>query len=144
MIGKKLLIAGVLLTLLIGLSFAQALRPAQDRPQPAAAQDGIEFYFSPEGGAAEAVIHEINQAREQVLVAAYYFTSAPIARALLDTHRRGVDVRILLDQRQRTAQYSSSTFFVNQGLPTYLARGYAMPRRCNSRLRNGRRRMACA
>jgi phosphatidylserine/phosphatidylglycerophosphate/cardiolipin synthase-like enzyme len=44
-------------------------------------------------------------------------TSAPIAKALLDAHKRGVKVEVILDKSQRTQKYSSATFLYNQGIP---------------------------
>jgi phosphatidylserine/phosphatidylglycerophosphate/cardiolipin synthase-like enzyme len=76
-----------------------------------------EVYFSPHGGCTEAVIRELNKAKSTVLVQAYSFTSAPIAKALLDAHKRGVRVEVILDKSQRTDKYSSATFFYNAGIP---------------------------
>ena len=47
-------------------------------------------YFSPHGGATDAVVREIHAATQQILVQAYSFTSAPIAKALVDAHKRVV------------------------------------------------------
>ena len=60
------------------------------RPTPAASQDGVEVFFSPNGGCTEAMIDEIQNAKGSILVQAYSFTSAPIAKALLNAHKRGV------------------------------------------------------
>ena len=49
---------------------------------------------------------------------AYSFTSAPIAKAVLDAHKRGVRVEVILDKSQRTEKYSSADFMANQGVPT--------------------------
>jgi phosphatidylserine/phosphatidylglycerophosphate/cardiolipin synthase-like enzyme len=76
-----------------------------------------EVYFSPHGRATEAIIRELNKANNSVLVQAYSFTSAPIAKALLNAHKRGVKVEVILDKSQRTDQYSSATFLNNQGIP---------------------------
>jgi phosphatidylserine/phosphatidylglycerophosphate/cardiolipin synthase-like enzyme len=38
-------------------------------------------------------------------VQAYSYTSAPIAKALLDAHKRGVKVQVILDKSQRTEKY---------------------------------------
>ena len=78
---------------------------------------GWEVYFSPRGGCTEAVIRELNKAKNTILVQAYSFTSAPIAKALLNAHKRGVKVEVILDKSQRTQKYSSATFFLNQGIP---------------------------
>ncbi len=76
-----------------------------------------QVYFSPKGGCTEAIVKELSQAKTSVLVQAYSFTSAPIAKALLDTHKRGVKVQVVLDKSQRTEKYSSATFLTNQGIP---------------------------
>ena len=48
------------------------------------------LYFSPDGGATQAIVKEIDSATLEILVQAYSFTSAPIAKALVDARRRGV------------------------------------------------------
>ena len=67
----------------------------------------VSIYFSPDGGCTDAVVRELAAAQKHVLVQAYAFTSAPIAKALLDAHKRGVNVQALLDKSNVTAQYSS-------------------------------------
>ena len=76
-----------------------------------------EVYFSPRGGCTDAIIRELNKAKNTILVQAYSFTSAPIAKTLLNAHKRGVKVEVILDKSQRTQKYSSATFFLNQGIP---------------------------
>jgi phosphatidylserine/phosphatidylglycerophosphate/cardiolipin synthase-like enzyme len=41
-----------------------------------------------------------HQAQKTVYVQAYSFTTAPIAQALVDAHKRGVDVQVILDKSQ--------------------------------------------
>ena len=53
-----------------------------------------------------------------MLVQAYSFTSAPIAKALLNAHKRGIKVEVILDKSQRTQKYSSADFMANSGSPT--------------------------
>ena len=77
----------------------------------------LEVYFSPHGGCTDAIIRDLNQAKNTVLVQAYSFTSALIAKTLLNAHKRGVKVEVILDKSQRTDQYSSATFFFNGGIP---------------------------
>lgn len=43
-------------------------------------------YFSPNGGCTEAIIKEIARAKTEILIQAYSFTPAPIAKALVDAH----------------------------------------------------------
>ena len=81
---------------------------------------GIQVYFSPNGGATEAVVSALDHATNSVLVQAYSFTSAPIAKALVDAHRRGVKVQVILDHSQRTEKYSEADFLRNSGIPTLI------------------------
>jgi hypothetical protein len=46
-------------------------------------------------------------------VQAYSFTSAPIAKTLVDAHKQSVRVQVILDKRQRTEPYSSADFLAN-------------------------------
>ena len=77
-----------------------------------------EVYFSPNGGCTDAIVRELDKAQVTVLVQAYSFTSYRIAEALLDAHKRGVKVEVILDKSQRTDQYSSADFLSNSGIPT--------------------------
>jgi phosphatidylserine/phosphatidylglycerophosphate/cardiolipin synthase-like enzyme len=86
----------------------------------------IEAYFSPHGGCTEAVIRELNKAKDTILVQAYSFTSAPIAKALLNAHKRGVKVEVTLDKSQRTEKYSSATFLFNAGIPVKIDAQHAI------------------
>jgi len=76
--------------------------------------------FSPRGGCTEAIIHQLDTAKSEILVQAYSFTSAPIAKALLNAHKRGVKVEVILDKSQRKEKYTSATFLANAGIPTYI------------------------
>jgi phosphatidylserine/phosphatidylglycerophosphate/cardiolipin synthase-like enzyme len=61
-----------------------------------------------------------------MLVQAYSFTSAPIAKALLEAHTRGVQVQVILDKSQRTEKYASADFLANQGVPTKIDAEHAI------------------
>ncbi len=77
-------------------------------------------YFSPNGGCAEAIIEGIDRAKSEIIVQAYSFTSAPIAKALLNAHKRGIKIVTVLDKSNKTAKYSSATFFYNSGIPVFI------------------------
>jgi phosphatidylserine/phosphatidylglycerophosphate/cardiolipin synthase-like enzyme len=81
---------------------------------------GVQVYFSPNGGATEAVVKALGCATNSVWVQAYSFTSAPIAKALVDAHRRGVKVRVILDHSQRTEKYSEADFLRHSDIPTLI------------------------
>lgn len=76
----------------------------------------VAVYFSPNGGTTEAVVRELNAATTQVLMQAYSFTSAPIAKALVEAHKRGVKILAVLDQSNETDRYSAATFLNNAGI----------------------------
>jgi phosphatidylserine/phosphatidylglycerophosphate/cardiolipin synthase-like enzyme len=86
----------------------------------------IQVYFSPNGGCTEAVVNNLNKATNTVLVQAYSFTSAPIAKALVDAEKRGVKVQVILDKSQRTEKYSSADFVQHAGIPTYIDAKHAI------------------
>lgn len=107
----------LLLVLLPGLARAQDLVLNQVPAQ---------VYFSPKGGTQEALVRAIQEARESIYVQAYSFTSAPIAKALVDAHKRGVAVEAVLDKSQRTERYSGATFLANAGIPVWIDAAHAI------------------
>ena len=76
----------------------------------------LEAHFSPKGGCTDAIVREIQQARHEILVLAYSFTSKPIAQALVDAKLRGVHVDIVLDHSNEHEAYTDLHFFLEQGL----------------------------
>ena len=76
----------------------------------------ITAYHSPKGGCTDALVRELRQARREVLVQAYSFTSKPVAQALIDAKARGVRVEILLDKSNEQETYTELSHFVQQGL----------------------------
>ena len=86
----------------------------------------VAVYFSPSGGATDAVVREVNAAQQQILMQAYSFTSAPIAKALVEAHKRGVTILAVLDTSNETGKYSAATFLVNAGIQTLIDDQHAM------------------
>lgn len=86
----------------------------------------IEVYFSPKGGCTEAIVRELDAATTTVLVQAYSFTSAPIAKALVNAHKRGVKIEVILDKSQRTERYSEADFLRNMGIPVRIDAKHAI------------------
>ena len=75
---------------------AMRQQQAQVVPPPGS----VEIAFSPNGGATELVLKTIGSAKKTLRVAAYSFTSRPIAQALIDAKTAGVDVRVVVDHSQ--------------------------------------------
>jgi phosphatidylserine/phosphatidylglycerophosphate/cardiolipin synthase-like enzyme len=107
------------------LALGAGLLLAGCMPQASIPQ-GIQVYFSPKGGVTDAVVNALDHATNLVLVQAYSFTSAPIAKALVDAHRRGVKVQVILDRSQRTEKYSEADFLTHSGIPTVIDAQHAI------------------
>ena len=76
----------------------------------------IEVYFSPKGGATEAVVRALDAAKQTVFVQAYSFTTKDIAQALLAAHQRGVVIHVILDKSDQGDHYSEADFLANSGI----------------------------
>jgi len=82
--------------------------------------------FTPGGDCTGAIVKVLGEATRSIRVQAYSFTSAPIAKALVDAHHRGVQVQVILDQDNRTDKYSAADFLANQGVPTTIDAAHAI------------------
>ena len=60
----------------------------------------LKVYFSPKGGCTDAITKEIDQAKTEIFIQAYSFTSAPVAKALVNAHKRYVKVHAILGKSQ--------------------------------------------
>lgn len=85
-----------------------------------------QVYFSPQGGCTEAIVSAITQGKTEILIQAYSFTSAPIAKALITAHKRGVKIEVILDKSNVTGNYSSATFLSNDGIPVFIDAAHAI------------------
>ncbi|MGA2333304.1 MAG: phospholipase D family protein [Syntrophales bacterium] len=112
---KRIIIAAVLFNLIFSLisihSYATDLTLNNTSTQ---------VHFSPNGGCADAIVREIGKAKNEVLVQAYSFTSAPIAQALTNAYKQGIKVEAILDKSQRSERYTSATYLKNAGIPVYI------------------------
>ncbi len=86
----------------------------------------INVYFSPKGGAQEAIIATITNAKTEILVMAYSFTAKPIADALIKAHQRGVSIKIILDKSQPFARAGKMQLLVNAGITVYVDKAHAI------------------
>lgn len=83
-------------------------------------------YFSPNGGCTNAIIKEIDSATMEILVQGYSFTSAPIAKAIVNAKKRAVSVEVILDKSQNKEKYTSATFMANSRIPTFIDSAHAI------------------
>ena len=94
--------------------------------RPAASQDNIYLFFSPRGSATDAVVDQINQARDTLHIQAYQFTSAPIAEAVVNARKRSVQILVVLDPSQEGERYHVAQFLHNAAIPVYIDRKHAI------------------
>jgi phosphatidylserine/phosphatidylglycerophosphate/cardiolipin synthase-like enzyme len=95
-----------------------------------AATGSVEVAFSPDEGGEALVIRVIDSARSELRVLAYSFTSAPVTSALLRAKKRGVDVRLVADQKSNASEDRSGksraalSALVNAGVDVRLISAY--------------------
>lgn len=109
---KKILIV---LMLALQSTAVHAQPPAQIK-----AVGTVEACFTPGEDCTGKIVGEIDDAKDEVLVQAYSFTSTPIAKALVTAHKRGVKVEAVLDKSQRKERYTSATFLDHAGIPVFI------------------------
>ena len=80
--------------------------------------------FSPNGDSLQLVLKGINSAKKSIHVAAYSFTSKPIAEALLKASNRGVEVKVVADAKSNSGKYSATTYLANNHIPIKLDGNY--------------------
>jgi phosphatidylserine/phosphatidylglycerophosphate/cardiolipin synthase-like enzyme len=102
--------------------------PAPPAPLPSAitTPSAVTVCFTPGENCTGTIVQALGGAKHTVLAQAYSFTSAPIAKALLDAHKRGVQVQVILDKSQRSDKYSSADFLANQGVPVVIDANHAI------------------
>jgi phosphatidylserine/phosphatidylglycerophosphate/cardiolipin synthase-like enzyme len=101
----------------------QASRDQQNRPHETTVElNGAKatVAFSPDGQGQALIVHAIDEARQEILVQAYGFTNKAILKALVDAHRRGVLVKVILDKSNQSKRYSGATYVSNAGIPVWI------------------------
>ena len=59
-------------------------------------------------------------------MATYSFTSKPVSEAILAAKKRGVDVRVVSDEKANDRKYTAARFLANQGVNVRLNGNYAI------------------
>jgi phosphatidylserine/phosphatidylglycerophosphate/cardiolipin synthase-like enzyme len=90
------------------------------------AKPPIGVHFTPGDSPTQAIVDALAQAKAAIHVQAYSFTSAPIADALRQAHRRGVAVSVILDKSNQTDRYSVATFLGNAGIDVWIDSRHAI------------------
>lgn len=88
----------------------------------------FEVGFSPQRNALEVVMSCILEAKQEILVAAYSFTSKDIVFGLVEAKKRGVDVRMVVDHEQNSDEqdgYKAVDYAEANGIPVVRSKNYA-------------------
>lgn len=86
--------------------------PAKEIPNPRIQLESgvsIENYFSPNGGAQQAIVNRLHGAKKNIRVTAFSFTDDPMAELLIAKKNQGVSVQAVFETRNNTglgAEYS--------------------------------------
>jgi phosphatidylserine/phosphatidylglycerophosphate/cardiolipin synthase-like enzyme len=77
--------------------------------------------YSPEGTALQLVLKTINSAQQEIRLMGYSFTSPEVVSALVRAKHRGVDVKIVLDEKGNRSKASQAAMnvVVNAGIPPH-------------------------
>ncbi len=105
-----------------GYITSEVIKEPPQIPSPALSiqENMIRTCFSPQGGCEEKIVNEIKQAKEEILVHAYAFTSIPLADALIEAKRRGVTVKVLCDKSQMNGRKSQIKRLLQEGIDVRL------------------------
>jgi phosphatidylserine/phosphatidylglycerophosphate/cardiolipin synthase-like enzyme len=112
---KRFLPASAVLTaLLICVNVSDAFEVTLAKDTPA------QVFFSPDGGFANIVIKNISEARSEIFIQSYYFGSFPIAEALIEAHKKGVRVELIVDKADRAEGVTPGIRLSQEGIPVFL------------------------
>lgn len=90
------------------------------QPAEIKAAGSVQVAFTPGDNGAALIVQAIENARKQVLVQAYSFTSRSIAQALIEARRRGLDVQLVADPKQaHSSEHSLVAYVAAAGVPTF-------------------------
>lgn len=110
------------LALSVSVAAAGAFEPV---PAPMPARGTVQAAFAPWNDIEGLIVDAVDAAQKQVLVQAYLLTSKKLTQALIRAHRRGLDVRVLMDaEQQEKVPASKALALADAGIPVRLETGY--------------------
>lgn len=86
----------------------------------------VEVGFLPGRTGKQIVLTAIEEGKISIDIAAYSFTSKPIALALVDAKNRGINVRVVADKKSNGGKYTAVTYLANHRVPVRLNDKYAI------------------
>ena len=121
----KILLARLALCVALATSVGCASPPPSQGPNE---PSRVEVAFSPEGGAEALVLRVIDSSHVSLRLAGYSFTSPSVVKALMGAKRRGVDVKVLVDDRgnRGAASRAAMRLVTGAGIPMRVISAYAI------------------
>lgn len=101
---------------LLSVLFAACLSFASE---PAVTTAEAQVWFSPAGGARDAILESIADAKKEILVGAYKLEDKIVADALVKAKERGVAVSVLMDKKKSRYKKSLRNWLVKGGVSVY-------------------------
>ncbi|MFZ1991515.1 MAG: phospholipase D-like domain-containing protein, partial [Alphaproteobacteria bacterium] len=81
-------------------------------PTFSSAEMVVQACFSPQGKCSSYIIRELEQAKKEILVAIYAFTSDELANAIVQARKRGVSIQVIVDREFDAANGRSKGKFL--------------------------------
>ncbi len=72
----------------------------------------VQACFSPQGKCSSYIVRELEQAKKEILVAIYAFTSDELANAIVQARKRGVSIQVVVDREFDAANARSKGKFL--------------------------------
>ena len=116
---RSALLLRLLVFFLLFLPFYQIQEAAQ-------VQERSEVFFSPAGGAQEAILDKLETAKTEIDVAMYILSNQELADALIAAQRRGSLVRVLLDGSEDEHLFSRGKYLYNSGVHVRIDRSHML------------------
>ncbi|WP_145557518.1 phospholipase D family nuclease [Yersinia aldovae] len=76
-----------------------------------------EVGFSPKGNALDLILTEIESAEKSISLAAYSFTSQPIADALISAYNKGIDISVIVNKGSINGRGAKARYLYNNNVP---------------------------
>ena len=109
----------MILALLLAAGCGDSDAPAEMHGSTAAGTEaGISVYFSPQTNCRRLIMNHIRLAQKSISVQAYSFSSETIAKSLVEAHKRGVKVTVILDAEK--FEKSEGSYLAKRGVAAYI------------------------
>ena len=80
----------------------------------------VDVCFTPHANCRGWLLKHIYNAKQSIYVQSYTFTSTPIAKALVRMHKKGVDVKVIMDSSQfECKHFSQRAYLIKHGIPVW-------------------------